>query len=121
MRHILNLSEVSLIEDSHLTSCEVTAKYKGAGRVLVVEDNEFNIEVVRCMLENAGHTVGLAMNGQDGLEAWNLARQRGDPYDVILMVRASSPTFRALSCPPFPFFGLLWPSHALLWPSHALL
>ena len=94
---------------------------KTAGRVLVVEDNEFNIEVVRCMLENAGHTVGLAMNGQDGLEAWNLARQRGDPYDVILMVRASSPTFRALSCPPFSFAGLLWPSHALLWPSHALL
>ena len=55
------------------------------GRVLVVEDNEFNIEVVRCMLENAGHTVGMAMNGQEGIDAWQLARDKREPYDVILM------------------------------------
>ena len=58
---------------------------KTVGRVLVVEDNEFNIEVVRCMLENAGHTVGMAMNGQDGLDAWRLAREQGKEYDLILM------------------------------------
>ena len=58
---------------------------KTAGRILVVEDNEFNIEVVRCMLENAGHTVGTAMNGQEGLEAWARGRERGEPYEIILM------------------------------------
>jgi hypothetical protein len=58
---------------------------KNVGRVLVVEDNEFNIEVVRCMLDNAGHTVGMAMNGVEGIEAWQAARERGEPYDAVLM------------------------------------
>ena len=58
---------------------------KTTGRVLVVEDNEFNIEVVRCMLENAGHTVAMAMNGQDGVEAWRRAREHGEAFDAILM------------------------------------
>ena len=35
--------------------------------------------------ENAGHTVAMAMNGLDGYEAWRVARERSEPYDLILM------------------------------------
>ena len=56
----------------------LAAPGKVSGRVLVVEDNEFNIEVVRAMLENAGHTVDMAMDGQDGVEKWQVRRVRGE-------------------------------------------
>ena len=39
-----------------------------AVRVLVAEDNEFNMEVVKTMLENMGHIVDMAWNGSECLE-----------------------------------------------------
>ena len=41
--------------------------------MLVVEDNEFNMEVVRCMLENAGNLVTMATNGLEAVEAYTSA------------------------------------------------
>ena len=39
------------------------------------------------LLENAGHVVGTAVNGLEGMEAWQKARERGEgaAYDMILM------------------------------------
>ena len=53
--------------------------------MLVVEDNEFNMEVVRCMLEHAGNQVSLATNGQEACEAYEAAVERGEPFEVLLM------------------------------------
>ena len=58
---------------------------RDTGRVLVVEDNEFNMEVVRCMLENEGNQVSLATNGQEACEAYQAAVERGEPFEVIFM------------------------------------
>lgn len=50
------------------------------GRILVVEDNMDNYELVRFILERAGYDVFLAMNGRDGVSAARLQKP-----DLILM------------------------------------
>ena len=50
------------------------------GRVLIVEDNMDNYELVRFVLERAGYDVFLAMNGRDGVAAARLQKP-----DLILM------------------------------------
>src|SRR5690349_13659642 len=50
------------------------------GRILVVEDNIDNYELVRFVLERAGYDVFLAMNGRDGVAAARLQQP-----DLILM------------------------------------
>jgi two-component system cell cycle response regulator DivK len=50
------------------------------GRILVVEDNIDNYELVRFILERAGYDVFLAVNGRDGVAAARLQKP-----DLILM------------------------------------
>lgn len=50
------------------------------GRILVVEDNMDNYELVRFVLERAGYDVFLAVNGRDGVDA-----ARAQRPDMILM------------------------------------
>lgn len=50
------------------------------GRILVVEDNMDNYELVRFILERAGYDVFLAVNGRDGVDAAHLQKP-----DMILM------------------------------------
>jgi two-component system, cell cycle response regulator DivK len=50
------------------------------GRILVVEDNMDNYELVRFILERAGYDVFLAINGRDGVSA-----ARFQKPDLILM------------------------------------
>lgn len=50
------------------------------GRILVVEDNMDNYELVRFVLERAGYDVFLAVNGRDGVAAARLQMP-----DLILM------------------------------------
>ena len=50
------------------------------GRILIVEDNMDNYELVRFVLERAGYDVFLAVNGRDGVAAARLQRP-----DLILM------------------------------------
>ena len=52
----------------------------GKARILVVEDNIDNYELVRFILERAGYDVFLAMNGRDGVGA-----ARSQKPDLILM------------------------------------
>ena len=50
------------------------------GRILVVEDNLDNYELVRFILERAGYDVFLAVNGRDGVAAARLQKP-----DLILL------------------------------------
>jgi two-component system, cell cycle response regulator DivK len=50
------------------------------GRILIVEDNMDNYELVRFVLERAGYEVFLAVNGRDGVDAARLQKP-----DLILM------------------------------------
>ena len=49
-------------------------------RILLAEDNEINQKVTRVMLTRQGHTVDLASNGAEVIEAYNRTR-----YDLIFM------------------------------------
>ena len=49
-------------------------------RILIVEDNMDNYELVRFILERAGYDVFLAVNGRDGVDAARLQQP-----DLILM------------------------------------
>ncbi len=51
--------------------------------ILVVEDNEFNMEVAETLLTDAGATVSIADNGKIATEMF--AASKIDSYDVILM------------------------------------
>ena len=50
------------------------------GRILIVEDNMDNYQLVRFILERAGYDVFLAVNGRDGVTAARLQKP-----DLILM------------------------------------
>ena len=50
------------------------------GRILIVEDNMDNYELVRFVLERAGYDVFLAVNGRDGVDAAHAQKP-----DLILM------------------------------------
>lgn len=52
------------------------------GRILVVEDNPVNQLVLRQMLENAGHDVEVAVNGEEGVRRYGSAEV---PFDAVLM------------------------------------
>jgi Amt family ammonium transporter len=54
-------------------------------RVLLVEDGPDNQRLVMYTLKKAGFEIGLAENGEEGVQKALEARSAGEPYDVILM------------------------------------
>lgn len=52
-------------------------------RILVVEDNELNMEIVTCILEDAGAIVTKAFNGSEAVDIFE--EKRAGSFDVILM------------------------------------
>ncbi len=67
----------------HLTTDHMTSCFKGK-RLLLVEDNEFNLIIAKTLLENAGFAVETAA---DGCSAVNKVKHAPTPsyYDAILM------------------------------------
>ena len=61
-----------------ISHSEAAAKLYGA-RILLVEDNEFNQEVARDLLENAHINVDIAVNGKEALKVLD------EKYDGVLM------------------------------------
>ena len=52
--------------------------------VLCVDDEPLLREMMKQILENGGHNVELADGGQEGIEVFRAARQRGEPFDVVI-------------------------------------
>jgi nitrogen-specific signal transduction histidine kinase/ActR/RegA family two-component response regulator len=59
--------------------------FQGRGRVLVMDDEEPVQEVVRVMLEEMGFEVVTVGDGARMLEAYQQARMREEPFDVVIM------------------------------------
>lgn len=90
-----------------------TIEKKPAGRfdharILLVEDNEINQDIVRTLLEDADMDVSTASNGEEAVTAFMHAREK--PFDLILMdirmplmdgyqatreIRSHDPSYRA--------------------------
>jgi PAS domain S-box-containing protein len=65
-----------------------TAEIDGARKplhVLVAEDNEINALLTRTLLTRLGHLPVMAESGGMALERWHDAREKGAPYDLVLM------------------------------------
>ena len=67
--------------------CEATGdeikkqpKQQKSQRIFIVEDIELNITVARSLLESLGHTVDVAMNGEEAIEKFS-----PDAYDLVLL------------------------------------
>ncbi|MFW5882818.1 MAG: ATP-binding protein [Verrucomicrobiota bacterium] len=58
---------------------------KGRGRVLVMDDEAMVQQIAGDMLTHLGYEVGFADNGQQALEKYQLARDTGLPYDIVLV------------------------------------
>ncbi|MBI5396037.1 MAG: response regulator, partial [Verrucomicrobia bacterium] len=53
-------------------------------RILCIDDEPLLRHMMRDMLERDSHHVELADGGQAGLDAFRAARERGEPFDVVL-------------------------------------
>jgi signal transduction histidine kinase len=56
-----------------------------AGRILLVEDGVDNQRLLSFHLRKAGARVEIAPHGRAGIEAFDAARRRGEPFDLVLM------------------------------------
>ncbi len=59
--------------------------YRGAGAVLVVDDQEPILRVARALLEQLGYEVVCAASGEDGVAKFRRRRSEGRPVSAVLM------------------------------------
>ncbi len=52
--------------------------------VLCVDDEPLLREMMKQILQNGGHNVELADGGQEGIDLFRAARERGEPFDVVI-------------------------------------
>jgi CheY-like chemotaxis protein len=52
-------------------------------KVLIVEDDNISIILIKAMLENEYCEIDIAENGQDGLELLSFALKSGKPYNIV--------------------------------------
>jgi signal transduction histidine kinase/CheY-like chemotaxis protein len=57
----------------------------GAGRVLVMDDEEILRDVAEKVLQAVGYEVVTAKDGNEAVELYNAARKAGKPFDVVIM------------------------------------
>ena len=53
-------------------------------RILIVDDDPLLLISLRNTLESDGHFVAAADSGQAGVETFTAARQRGEPFTVVI-------------------------------------
>jgi len=78
----------------YLPAAEVTASpdaeqgrsiERGEGRVLVMDDEEYILDVTTEMIKALGYEVGAAHDGQEALEEYRRALESGRGYDLVIM------------------------------------
>ncbi len=57
----------------------------GRGRLLVMDDEELVLGIVKQMLEHLGYQVELAGDGTEAIELYARAMEAGKPYDAVIM------------------------------------
>jgi signal transduction histidine kinase/ActR/RegA family two-component response regulator len=55
------------------------------GRVLIMDDEEMVGEVAIEMLQTIGYTATLTSSGQEAIDAFRSAEERGQPYDAVML------------------------------------
>lgn len=57
----------------------------GAGRILVMDDEGFIRDLLKRLLTHFGYTGEFAQDGREAIELYVAAKQRGEPFDVVVM------------------------------------
>ncbi|MCF8042137.1 MAG: PAS domain S-box protein [Desulfarculaceae bacterium] len=83
-RIFLPVSEGVSLDSSRDFSREATPK-GGGQRLLVVDDEEAVRDICRQALETFGYQVTLASDGAQGVESFRQAKEKGEPFDLVLM------------------------------------
>jgi len=84
----LRMVDAAAFDPWALTSNGLTESIAGSLdplRLLVVDDNNENIRILRFVLEDAGAAVEDAANGREGIDAVMRSEAEGRPFDAILM------------------------------------
>jgi len=58
---------------------------RGSGRILVMDDEEIIRDVADGILSRLGYEVECASNGEEAVEAYARAKEKGRPFDVVIM------------------------------------
>jgi PAS domain S-box-containing protein len=58
---------------------------EGNGRILVMDDDEFVLEIVGDMLKEIGYQVEFAKNGQEAIDLYTSAKEGGKPFKSVIM------------------------------------
>ncbi len=54
-------------------------------RILLMDDDALVRRVAVAMIDHMGHTITTAVNGEEAIEKYKLAMQKGEPYDIVIM------------------------------------
>ncbi|GMF60753.1 unnamed protein product [Phytophthora fragariaefolia] len=76
------LSDGSTRTGDNSENASVRAEVPSQARILVVEDNEFNWEVVKCFLQQDDHLLQWEVNGRDAVKAYS---ENHAEFDLIFM------------------------------------
>jgi len=58
---------------------------RGAGRILVMDDDDLVCEVANGLISSLGYEVKCVRNGETAIEAYQEARTAGQPFDIVVM------------------------------------
>jgi PAS domain S-box-containing protein len=61
------------------------AEWKGQGRILVMDDEAFNRDVLEQMLRLMGFTAACAQEGREAVRMFAAARAAGEPYNAVIL------------------------------------
>src|SRR5262249_22265787 len=57
---------------------------QSVARILIVDDDPLLIQALRDTLERDGHSVAAAVGGQEGMDIFEQAHRRREPFDVVI-------------------------------------
>ena len=64
---------------------EEQISFKGQGKILVMDDEEFILNISGEMLRELGYEVGFAKDGQEAIATYKEAMESGTPFDAVIM------------------------------------
>lgn len=66
---------------------EERTHYRGAGKILVMEDERVVRNLLAEILKHCGYSATLTLDGVSAVEAYTIALEDGDAYDAVIMDR----------------------------------
>ncbi len=72
-------------EQPVVNAVEVAVISEGQGRILVMDDEEYVLDVITELLAALGYEVGVARDGVEAMKEYKMAMEAGRRYDIVLV------------------------------------